>query len=125
MAPLAYRIVEHGVYCMPFFVNPNYAKKSGCTADDIELLKLLIPHAYELSRSAIRPDVRLRHAWYIEHKSLLGSCPDYKIFEALTPVKKGNKNDASVSWDDYEDKTGLPDGVSRLVESCIDLVDPR
>ena len=125
MAPLAYRIVEHGVYCMPFFVNPNYAKKSGCTADDIELLKLLIPHAYELSRSAIRPDVRLRHAWYIEHKSLLGSCPDYKIFEALTPVKKGNKNDASVSWDDYEDKTGLPDGVSRLVESCIDLVEPR
>ena len=96
MAPLAYRIVEHGVYCMPFFVNPNYAKKSGCTADDIELLKLLIPHAYELSRSAIRPDVRLRHAWYIEHKSLLGSCPDYKIFEALTPVKKGNKDDASV-----------------------------
>lgn len=125
MAPLAYRIVEHGVYCMPFFVNPNYAKKSGCTADDIELLKLLIPHAYELSRSAIRPDVRLRHAWYIEHKSLLGSCPDYKIFEALTPVKKGNKNDASVSWDDYEDKTGLPEGVRGLVESCIDLVDPR
>ena len=125
MAPLAYRIVEHGVYCMPFFVNPNYAKKSGCTADDIELLKLLIPHAYELSRSAIRPDVRLRHAWYIEHKSLLGSCPDYKIFEALTPVKKGNKDDASVSWDDYEDKTGLPEGVSGLVDSCIDLVDPR
>ena len=46
MAPLAYRIVEHGVYCMPFFVNPNYADKSGCTADDIELLKILIPHAY-------------------------------------------------------------------------------
>ena len=125
MAPLAYRIVEHGVYCMPFFVNPNYAKKSGCTADDIELLKLLIPHAYELSRSAIRPDVRLRHAWYIEHKSLLGSCPDYKIFEALTPVKKGNKDDASVSWDDYEDKIGLPEGVRGLVENYIDLIDPR
>lgn len=46
MAPLAYRIVEHGVYCMPFFVNPNYAHKTGCTAEDIELLKLLIPHAY-------------------------------------------------------------------------------
>ena len=125
MAPLAYRIVEHGVYCMPFFVNPNYAKKSGCTADDIELLKLLIPHTYELSRSAIRPDVRLRHAWYIEHKSLLGSCPDYKIFEALTPVKKGNKDDASVSWDDYEDKIGLPEGVRGLVENYIDLIDPR
>ena len=38
-----------------FSVNPNYAQKSGCTAEDIELLKLLIPHAYELNRSAIRP----------------------------------------------------------------------
>ncbi len=27
-------VVEHGVYCMPFFVNPNYARKSGCTADE-------------------------------------------------------------------------------------------
>ena len=46
MAPLAFRVVEHGVYCMPFFVNPNYANKSGCTAEDIELLKLLIPHLF-------------------------------------------------------------------------------
>ena len=26
MAPLAYRVVEHGVYCA-IFVNPNYANK--------------------------------------------------------------------------------------------------
>ena len=71
MAPLAYRIVEHGVYCMPFFVNPNYAHKSGCTADDIELLKILIPYAYEMNRSAVRPDVRIRHAWYMEHRNML------------------------------------------------------
>ena len=75
MAPLAYRIVEHGVYCMPFFVNPNYAHKSGCTAEDIELLKLLIPYAYEMNRSAIRPDVRLRHAGILSTKNILGSCP--------------------------------------------------
>lgn len=123
MAPLAYRIVEHGVYCMPFFVNPNYAHKSGCTADDIELLKLLIPHAYEMSRSAIRPDVRLRHAWYIEHKNILGSCPDYKLFEALAPEKKGNKGDPSTSWNDYEDKVKLPDDLLLRVESCIDLAE--
>ncbi|NLB82536.1 MAG: type I CRISPR-associated protein Cas7, partial [Clostridiaceae bacterium] len=58
MAPLAFRIVEHGVYLMPFFVNPNYAGKTGCTAKDIELLKLLIPQSYDLNRSAIRPDIR-------------------------------------------------------------------
>ena len=122
MAPLAYRIVEHGVYCMPFFVNPNYAAKSGCTADDIELLKLLIPHAYEQNRSAIRPDVRIRHAWYIEHKNILGSCPEYLLLDALTPEKRGNKADPSTSWNDYEDKTALPQELLDRVESCVDLV---
>lgn len=116
-----YRIVEHGVYCMPFFVNPNYAHKSGCTADDIELLKLLIPHAYEMNRSAIRPDVRIRHAWYIEHKNMLGSCPEHLLFEALTPEKLGGQNEPSTMWSDYQDKTALPEELRSRVESCIDL----
>ena len=122
MAPLAYRIVEHGVYSMPFFVNPNYAHKSGCTAEDIELLKLLIPYAYEMNRSAIRPDVRLRHAWYIEHKNILGSCPEYLLFEALTPEKQGNPSEPSTSWRDYVDKPGLPEKLLAKVDSCVDLV---
>lgn len=122
MAPLAYRIVEHGVYCMPFFINPNYAHKSGCTADDIELLKLLIPHAYDMNRSAIRPDVRLRHAWYIEHKNMLGSCPEYLLFEALTPSKLGDKNEPSTAWSDYKDADGLPAELLARVDSIVDLV---
>lgn len=122
MAPLAYRIVEHGVYCMPFFVNPNYAHKTGCTAEDIELLKLLIPHAYEQNRSAVRPDVRIRHAWYVEHKNLLGSCPEYLLLEALTPKNLGSKDEPSTTWADYEDKETLPENLLSRVESCVDLV---
>ena len=122
MAPLAYRIVEHGVYCMPFFVNPNYAHKTGCTGEDIELLKLLIPHAYEQNRSAVRPDVRIRHAWYVEHKNLLGSCPEYLLLEALTPKKLGDKDEPSTTWADYEDKETLPENLLSRVESCVDLV---
>ena len=122
MAPLAYRVVEHGVYCMPFFVSPNYAYKSGCTADDIELLKLLIPYAYDMNRSAIRPDVRLRHAWYIEHKNMLGSCPEYLLLDALTPVKRGDKMEPSTSWSDYEDPNGLPESLLARVDSVTDLV---
>ena len=132
MAPMAYRVVEHGVYCMPFYVNPNYAYNSGCSPEDIELLKLAIPYAYDLNRSAIRPDVRLRHAWYIEHKNSLGSCPDYLLMEALTPVRTGNPADPSgnpavdpsESWKDYQDKNGLPPDLLGRVESCVDLVNP-
>ncbi len=100
MAPLAYRVVTHAVYCMPFFVNPTYAGKSGCSQLDIDLLKALIPYAYDHTRSAIRPDVRIRHAWYVEHRDALGSCPDYRIFEALTPVAK---IDNPSKWADYVD----------------------
>ena len=47
MAPLAYRIVEHGVYSMPFFVNPNYAHKSGCTAEhSIKTMDTNIEHIF-------------------------------------------------------------------------------
>jgi CRISPR-associated protein Csd2 len=122
MAPLAFRIVEHGVYCMPFFINPNYANKSGCTASDIELLKLLIPYAYDQNKSAIRPDVRLRHAWYIEHTNTLGSCPDYQLIEALTPKRSGDRNKPSTLWHDYEDVSGLPENLKGKIANCKDLI---
>lgn len=122
MAPMAYRVVEHGVYCMPFFVNPNYAEKSGCTAEDIDLLKLLIPQAYDLNRSAIRPDVRIRHAWYMEHQNVLGNCPEYLLLDALTPVRKGDADMPSNSWRDYEDRTSLPEELKNRLASVVDLV---
>lgn len=107
---------------MPFFVNPNQAEKSGCTADDIELLKLLIPHAYDRIGTAIRPDVRIRHAWYIEHQEHSGKLPGASLLEALTPVKLGNPDEPSTSWTDYQDKTGLPEDLLARVESCTDLI---
>lgn len=122
MAPLAFRIVQHGVYCMPFFVNPNYAGKTGCTAEDINLLKLLIPKAYDLNRSAIRTDVRIRHAWYMEHQNNLGSCPDYLLMEALTPKRVGDPTFPSSSWADYEDRLVLPEELRANLKSFMDLM---
>jgi len=109
MAPLAYRVVEHGVYCMPFYINPSNAGKSGCTQKDIDLLKALIPYAYDHTRSAIRPDVRIRHAWYMEHENSLGSCADWKLIDALTPKRKGDDPmKPSNVWSDYDVPVALP-----------------
>lgn len=117
MAPLAYRVVEHGVYVMPFFINPSLAHKSGCKACDVELLKRLIPYAYEHTRSAIRPDVRIRHAWWMEHKDALGSCPDYLLIDALTPKRNGDDPLApSISWSDYAVPSALPDNLQGKVD---------
>lgn len=123
MAPLGYRFVPHGVYCMPFFVNPSAAQKSGCTKQDIELLLKIIPFAYPHTRSHARPMVEVRHAWYIEHKNVLGSCSDFALIAALTPKKKQDADQPSKSWDDYDVPTGVPQNLKDKVGSVRDLVD--
>jgi CRISPR-associated protein Csd2 len=86
------------------------------------MMKLLIPKAYDLNRSAIRSDVRIRHAWYIEHLNALGSCPDYMLLDALTPKRIANEADPSTSWADYEDRTVLPEDLMKKVSSVTDLM---
>jgi CRISPR-associated protein Csd2 len=123
MAPLGWRVVRHAVYAMPFFVNPMMATKSGCSALDIDLLKFVIPHAYRATASAIRPFVELRHVWYAEHQSPLGSCPDSRILDALTPTKSHDSERASTSLDEYDipDDKNLPAVLRKRLASFEDL----
>ena len=122
MAPMGYRIVHHGVYSMPFFVNPNVAHKSGCTKRDIDLLLKLIPLAYPHTRSYVRPMVEIRHAWYIEHKSALGSCSDFAVIDALMPKKETNCDKPSERWEEYLVPTVLPPVLQAKVAPLKDLM---
>lgn len=122
MAPMGYRFVPHGVYVMPFFVNPSAAHKSGCTKDDIELMLRVIPFAYPHTRSHARPMVEVRHAWYIEHRNVLGSCSDFALIDALTPKKCNAPDTPSTSWNDYEVPTELPKELKEKIASIQDLM---
>ena len=122
MAPLGWRVVQHAVYSMPFFVNPMAAGKTGCDLLDIDLLKFLIPHAYRNTSSAIRPFVEIRHAWYAEHKNPLGSCPNSLILDAIAPRKvRGEPEEPSRSIDEYEIPTDLPEHIRPRLASFEDL----
>ena len=123
LAPLAFRVVQHGVYVMPYFINATAANKSGCTDLDVELMKKLIPHAYTQTASAVRPQVIVRHAWHMEHTSALGSCPDFLLLDALTPKRKdGTKvEEPSTSWSDYEAIETLPEDLRSKLKDVTDL----
>ncbi len=142
MAPLASRIVEHGVYCMPFFVNPTAARNSGCTAKDIALMLGLIRYAYPHTRSAPRGMVDVRHAWYAEHENepgseySLGSFSEFEFIEKLTPKRKWEPRDDERMppstdqvplTDQYDVPRALPNdfhGVLRnakLYDLCVEL----
>ncbi len=122
MAPMGYRIVPHGLYVMPFFVNPTAAHKTGCTPTDVQLMLKLIPYAYAHTRSYVRPNVELLHAWYIEHTSPLGSCADFKLIEALSPKKTKDPDKPSASRHEYEIPSSLPPDLGEKVKSVVDLM---
>ena len=121
MAPLAFRVVRHGLYVMPFFVNPSAARKSGCDVTDIEILKFLIPYAYAHTASGMRPQVEIVHAWYAEHKDPLGSCPDPLLLAALRPKKRADPEEPSRDIGEYEIPQSLPDGLRARLASFEDL----
>ncbi|MBM4350250.1 MAG: CRISPR-associated protein [Chloroflexi bacterium] len=137
MAPLAHRVVEHGVYGMPFFINPTGAqgkRGTGCTPLDIALLLKLIRYAYPHTKSDIRPLVEVRHAWYAEHEDDLGSFSEFEFFEKLTPRRKGGdkeKEKPSVSGLPLTDQYEVPDKMpnefrgklknGKLYDLCIEL----
>ena len=124
MAPLAYKIVTHGLYVMPFFVNPEYAAKTGCTQKDLDLMFALIPYAYSHNRSAIRPFVEVRQVWVCEHKNPLGSCSDYDIIKALSPKRiAGNINESSSDISDYALAEGLADDLKAKIKECRNLIE--
>lgn len=120
MAPLAYRAVSHGIYYIPFFVNPSVATKTGATSDDLELFKFITPYLYEHTTSAIRPQVSILHAWSAEHKNVLGSCPEYLLIDALKPkLKEGVE--VPNSREDYiiptlEDISDLKDRFKAVID---------
>ena len=126
MAPLAWRVVRHGVYVMPFFVNPCLATKTGCGLDDVQLMQFLIPHAYRLTASMPRTHVEIVHAWYGEHKSSLGSCPDSLIIDSMSPKKTvGKPDEPSISIQEYDVPKVLEPTVKQRLSSFQDLCEKR
>lgn len=98
MAPLAFKVVQHGIYCIPIYVNPSVAKKTGATKEDLDLFKFMLPYVYQHTTSAIRPQISVLHAFFAEHKNVLGSCPEHLFIEALTPrLKEGVELPTSAS----------------------------
>jgi Cas7 group CRISPR-associated protein Csh2 len=103
MAPMAFRVVKHGLYAVPFFVSPNLAHKTGCTKLDVDLMLHLLKHAYSHTRSVVRSMVEVVHAHALTHNSRAGSVSDFAFLDALMPTKNANSDKPSESLADYGD----------------------
>ncbi len=115
MAPMAFRVVKHGLYAVPFFVNPNQAHKTGCTKQDVELMLHLLKHTYASTRSVVRSMVEVVHAHTLTHKSRAGSVSDFAFIDAFTPTKLEKASEALAdygtlpTWEKIKDLPVRPD----------------
>lgn len=123
MAPLAFRIVSYGLYVMPFFINATAAQKTRCTKKDIELFLRLIPHAYKETASYLRSQVDIRYAFYVEHNRARGTYNDFRIVEALTPIRIESGSGPAASWRDY-DEEALFQSIAHLNEKLSGKTSP-
>ena len=124
MAPMGFRVVRHGIYTIPFFVNPAIALKTGADAKDLDLFKFLAPLVYPCTTSAIRPQINTLHVWFAEHKSALGSCPDHLLIEALTPkiTTEGSQPQSRIDYN-IPSLDDLADDLKSRFKEIVDLCD--
>jgi Cas7 group CRISPR-associated protein Csh2 len=113
MAPMAWRVVKHGLYTVPFFVNPTQARKTGCTLADVQVMLHLLKHAYPHTRSVPRAQVDVIYAHVVQHNDPLGSFSDFALLDALAPKRVPDKDKPSEAlepdyeiptWDNIKDK---------------------
>ena len=98
---MAFRVVKHGLYAVPFFVNPSFAHKTGCTKLDVDLMLHLLKYTYASTRSVVRSMVEVVHAHTLTHKSRAGSVSDFALIDAFTPKKLSNLDKPSEALADY------------------------
>ena len=109
MAPLGFRIVEYGIYTVPFFFSPHQGQKTGCREEDVQLFLTLIPYMYDHTRSLVRSQVNILHAHVGWHGNKLGTFKDSDFFAELFPqLKEGasgsKRKDFNIpSWEDVKD----------------------
>jgi Cas7 group CRISPR-associated protein Csh2 len=115
MAPMAFRVVKHGLYAVPFFVNPNLAHKTGCTKQDVDLMLHLLKQIYTGTRSVVRSMVEVVHAHTLTHKSRAGSVSDFAFLDVLAPKKLEKPSEsladygALPTWENIKDQPIRPD----------------
>ena len=126
MAPGAYKVVEHGVYVIPFEINPADAHKTRCRQKDVDIFLAALPYVYDI-KSLVRKDVRILNVFAVTHKKKLGSIPSHEIFNFFKPEKLTDISQPSTSLSEYKLKTlvEFKEAYADRFEDAVDLVEAR
>lgn len=114
--------VAYGLYRAHGFINPVFAKQTGFSESDLELLWQALGNMFDLDHSAARGLMAARGLFVFKHRSSLGEAPAQQLFELVwARLKEGVVNPRS--FQDYlvsaPAVTVLPQGVELLTPLAI------
>jgi CRISPR-associated protein Csd2 len=117
--------VAYGLYRAHGFINPVFAKQTGFSQSDLELLWQALGNMFDLDHSAARGLMAARGLFVFKHRSSLGEAPAQQLFELVSArLKEGVVNPRS--FQDYlvsaPAVTVLPEGVELLTPLAISAV---
>lgn len=105
--------VPYGMYIAYGFYSPTFAKQTGVTSEDLEILWEALMNMWDLDRSAARGRMATRGLYVFEHDSVYGNAPSHLLFDKIT-VEREIKDQAPRSSKDYKVtiEEDLPKGVT-------------
>jgi CRISPR-associated protein Csd2 len=107
--------VPYGLYVAHGFISPQFAKQTGFSTDDLEVLWGSLRTMFELDRSAARGLMSMRRAIVFKHESELGDSPAHKLFELVKVARKPNVSVAR-AFTDYDVSVGQPPARISMLE---------
>ena len=92
--------VDYGVYVIKGSINPNFAEKTGFSAEDATVIKEALVSLFENDASSARPEgsMRVREVLWFTHTNKLGNVSSARVFDLLEFDKVKQDKD---NYEDY------------------------
>lgn len=106
--------VPYGLYLGYGFVVPHFARQTGFSSEDLEVLWTALKSVWDIDRSANRGMLALRGLYIFSHDNPLGNASAHSLFERITP-KLVEGVTVPRSFNDYVvrvNDSDLPQGIT-------------
>lgn len=92
--------VDYGVYLLKGSINPNFAEKTGFSAEDVKVIKQALVSLFENDASSARPEgsMRVREVFWFTHFNKLGNISSARVFDLFEFDKENQEKN---TYEDY------------------------
>lgn len=92
--------VDYGVYLLKGSINPNFAEKTGFSAEDVKVIKQALVSLFENDASSSRPEgsMRVREVFWFTHSNKLGNISSARVFDLFEFDKENQEKN---TYEDY------------------------